>query len=148
MISLKITFETEPAELEDHMDDLPLVEDLLNVEKSEILDTKSPSPTAPEEPLSLNCTDCDETFSTVSELRTHKKDIHGKTEKKFQCTVCDLICPNKSKLKTHTEEVHEKRKVPCPQCQKMFSKGGLRNHVKYYHDVDRISKVCTYLFDT
>ena len=70
MISLKITFETEPAELEDHMDDLPLVEDLLNVEKSEILDTKSPSPTAPEEPLSLNCTDCDETFSTVSELRS------------------------------------------------------------------------------
>ena len=70
LISLKTTFETEPAELEDHMDDLPLVEDLLNVEKSEILDTKSPSPTAPEEPLSLNCTDCDETFSTVSELRS------------------------------------------------------------------------------
>ena len=86
-------------------------------------------------------------FIEKSDIRTHKKDIHGKTEKKFQCTVCDLICPNKSKLKTHTEEVHEKRKVPCPQCQKMFSKGGLRNHVKYYHDVDRISKVCTYLFN-
>ena len=52
------------------MDDLPLVEDLLNVEKSEILDTKSLSPTGPEEPLSLNCTDCDETFSSVSELRS------------------------------------------------------------------------------
>ena len=55
-------------------------------------------------------------------------------------SVCDLQCPNRSKLKTHIEEVHEKRKVPCPQCHKLFSKGGLRNHIKYYHDVDRVTK--------
>ena len=95
MISLKITFETEPAELEDHMDDLPLVEDLLNVEKSEILDTKSPSPTAPEEPLSLNCTDCDETFSTVSELRSDfslkKADSQDSDLSPESGAICDLL---------------------------------------------------------
>ena len=71
---------------------------------------------------------------------SHKSKVHGKKSKKFQCTVCDLQCPNRSKLKTHIEEVHEKIKVSCPQCQKLFSKGGLRNHIKYYHEVDRISK--------
>ena len=71
---------------------------------------------------------------------SHKSKVHGKKSKKFQCTVCDLQCPNRSKLKTHIEEVHEKIKVSCPHCQKLFSKGGLRNHIKYYHEVDRISK--------
>ena len=62
------------------MDDLPLVEDLLNVEKSEILDTKSPSPTAPEEPLSLNCTDCDETFSGFQWLHCYYMRYHSNPE--------------------------------------------------------------------
>ena len=86
------------------------------------------------------CTQCEESFQTVTELSQHQKIVHEKIQHKFQCTVCDLICPNKSKLKTHIEEVHEKKKVPCPQCNKLFSKGGLRNHIKYFHDVDRVSK--------
>lgn len=94
------------------------------------------------EPVEHSCKDCEEVFATLKQLKAHRASVHIKKKDKnhFQCSVCDLQCPSKSKLRIHTEEVHEKKKVPCPQCHKMFSKGGLRNHIKYFHDVDRVAK--------
>ena len=55
----------EPPDISDepHM---PL-EDILNEEKSEI--ERIPSPIGPEEPVLLKCTNCEQSFLTVSELR-------------------------------------------------------------------------------
>ncbi len=98
------------------------------------------------EKVELRCPKCDSMFESFSDLTNHLKDVHNVQGAKrlkngrFACPLCDISCPNQSKLKTHVEEVHEKRKVACPQCDKLFSKGGLRNHIKYYHNVDRVSK--------
>ena len=137
--SLQIKVEPEVEKTKQESQDIPEPEEEEEEKPSLSPDNIEPIPT---EPISHKCpeSDCTETFNTVKELGSHKKSVHGKTEQRFQCSVCDLVCPNRSKLKTHIEEVHEKRKVPCPQCHKMFSKGGLRNHIKYYHDVDRVSK--------
>ena len=129
----KLVTETEePSKFEDDDAD-HILDDLIN-------NDYKPEDLPPAEPVSHKCNHCEEYFDTIADLRKHKSKVHGKKESKYQCTVCDLQCPNRSKLKTHIEEVHEKRKVPCPQCNKSFSKGGLRNHIKYYHDVDRVTK--------
>ena len=38
------------------------------------------------EPVNHKCNDCDEFFSSISDLSRHKSNIHGKKQKKFQCT--------------------------------------------------------------
>ena len=38
------------------------------------------------EPVSHKCNDCDDYFSSISDLSSHKSNVHGKQDKKFQCT--------------------------------------------------------------
>jgi KRAB domain-containing zinc finger protein len=101
---------------------------------------ESEQPADEDKPVVHKCKQCELTFTSVLKLGNHLTSVHKVPDSRFQCPVCELVCPNRSKLRTHIEEVHDKKKVSCPQCQKMFSKGGLRNHIKYFHDVDRVTK--------
>ena len=74
-----------------------------------------------------NC--CDQKFETYLEWRTHVKP--------FKCDVpgCKLRAANRSKVRLHQLRTHGLKKIPCPQCTKMFkTRYTLNEHIKVIHD--------------
>ena len=56
-----------------------------------------------------NCKTCGKHFTTLDEMKVHKK-IHVE-DKSYKCEFCDKICSNGISLKKHLE-VHSGQKKP------------------------------------
>ena len=57
---------------------------------------------------SFPCSNCENSFSTESEMKLHMKSDH---KKPHTCSVCGKTFPKLSKLNLHVSAVHEKNKV-------------------------------------
>jgi len=96
----------------------------------------------PKEKMILECSFCDETFSTVAARETHEKEH---SEKPFQKQSEDLICyhcsperefKNRTSWKKHCSDYHPKNKASlrCSFCRKVFrSCPNKRYHEKAAH---------------
>ena len=114
-------------------------------------------------PPQFQCDQCDSTFKSTSNLKTHIKfhheeyslfcdqchfktatkqllEQHIKTEHegfRLQCSECDFQTKTKTQLKSHVNYIHLKLKVTCPICFKEYSgKNTLRNHCAEVHKTE------------
>ena len=76
----------------------------------------------------IACGICQKKFNSQKDLSNHiVKDKHS--EKTFQCSDCELTFSTKSNLKGHNDRVHKKISFGCASCGKYLStKQKLKNH--------------------
>ena len=76
----------------------------------------------------IACGICQKKFNSQKDLSNHiVKDKHS--EKTFQCSDCELTFSTKSNLKGHNDRIHKKITFGCASCGKYLStKQKLKNH--------------------
>jgi len=92
--------------------------------------------------ISRQCEDCGKVFYNNSTLSYHRLTVHGNPEKNFSCPHegCAFRAFSIHEVKKHVLYVHDKvprpkpPKVPCPDCDKLFSGNFARNmHLRKIH---------------
>ena len=80
-----------------------------------------------------NCTHCEKSFTSNSEMNKHVKRVHLK-DGKVKCDIC-LKLISSSYLKLHTDTLHHGiNRVNCTYCEKNFiTKSEMKIHVKSKH---------------
>ena len=69
----------------------------------------------------FKCSQCDEVFTTSSNLQTHMR-VHNR-DKPFKCTLCHKAFVQGSNLASHIRGVHDGEKpFKCTLCDKAFTK--------------------------
>ena len=73
------------------------------------------------------CVSCDKRFKSNGDLEKHIKSKHDVPE----CPLCEKIFVNKKTLETHVDNCMKDLLVmePCKECDKRFTKPGLRRHI-------------------
>ena len=91
------------------------------------------------------CKLCSQTFSTISNLKTHTATIHEK-QKRFQCHICSKFYCHRNGLQYHISSIHQKIKPhQCSFCAKSFSsKGYLKKHIESLHKnlKENVCRIC------
>ena len=92
------------------------------------------------------CDQCDKTFTRLSNLRRHVKDVHT-DNKPFQCGQCNKTFARRSHLSEH-ERTHSTEPKPdqfeCGYCSKTFARvDHLRRHKLRVHNTKALSKTST-----
>ena len=97
---------------------------------------------------SFECSECEKTFSNISNLNRHLKTVHEDLSRynvsyldniddalKFECQQCEKKFHRKDVLKRHVQTVHsEKNEYSCSNCEKKFArKDKLKSHMKLMH---------------
>nr|XP_034839009.1 zinc finger protein 93-like [Maniola hyperantus] len=81
----------------------------------------------------FHCTQCPQKFISASTLATHHTHAHG-AAKTVACSLCPRAYSSAEGLRWHTRRAHttlEKSKLPCPLCDRTFSrKYVLRVHMR------------------
>merc|ERR1712243_312527 len=77
------------------------------------------------------CDQCEKQFKCQSNLSWHKTSTHRATQ--YPCGICSYKSTRLDKLQAHMKNVHDGIKVPCDQCDKMFSPQSLSRHKKSVH---------------
>lgn len=67
------------------------------------------------------CPDCDFTFPTLIQLRTHKKEKHT-PRKAHPCDECEESFTRQEQLDAHMTRVHAVGRFSCPTCGKSFGR--------------------------
>lgn len=74
------------------------------------------------------CKECDKTFLTNSQLKTHVKERHTMAFD-FVCNLCSKGFLSKHKYDTHVK-LHEKmQKMECPECHRWYAKSTIKKHI-------------------
>ncbi|XP_052801677.1 zinc finger protein 624-like isoform X2 [Mya arenaria] len=95
------------------------------------------------------CESCKDIFSSVTELRTHKKDVHGETD--YVCDQCGRVFTNKLIYERHKTDAHLEGddRLLCDTCIRLFkSENELAQHIADCHDSEQPMKcdVCEQMF--
>ena len=80
------------------------------------------------------CSQCSKTFSSILEVRTHIKRIHGNVKNRL-CPHCSYKSYSGFNLKLHVSKMHFGTgliKEPCPHCNKETF--NLKYHIETYHN--------------
>ena len=108
-----------------------------------------------------SCDQCDLTFKTAINLKTHRKEIHNRNDHpcqlcdfigssdqslrdhrnfvhlgiSFSCQLCDFSTKRKRDLHAHVKQKHEGVEFPCAKCDYVASKSQhLKVHMTSFHD--------------
>ena len=89
--------------------------------------------TSVKEGATLNCLECDATFTTTNGLKLHTKNKHeGVT---YPCTECDFKASQKVQLKSHINIKHRGIRFDCEKCEhQTTTKASLKIHVQSVHE--------------
>lgn len=81
------------------------------------------------------CQECEKDFSTKTNLRTHVKRIHQKSDNsEFVCKDCHKKFASKAGLDVHIEAMHQEKLFKCDKCYKMFGSSKLlKQHQNAVH---------------
>ncbi|CAN7985106.1 unnamed protein product, partial [Ixodes hexagonus] len=82
----------------------------------------------------LECNECHRTFSSRSNLGTHKRTIHS--SKTFACDLCPRVSKSARRLHLHVMNVHQKTAADsvCEHCSKRFTTiRKLQHHMAVMH---------------
>lgn len=111
------------------------------------------------------CDLCLKVYSTRKNISKHMENVHG--SKRYSCNVCDFKTANKQVLERHklihgakvecpicfkivavlkTHMISNKLKECCVVCQKIFSAGKLKRHMKT-HDRPHKCRSCDEAFE-
>ena len=86
------------------------------------------------------CTVCNKSFATVSNLNNHHREIH---ERVHQCTVCNKSYSTAGQLNRHHREVHQRVRYACSLCSKTFPRANeVKRHVQEIHEGRRTEFEC------
>ena len=85
---------------------------------------------------SHKCEHCGKLYATVTLLRSHQINIHGR-EAPFRCSVCGKGSPSQMQLTNHLRTHTGERPYPCDVCGKSFAaKKNLKDHKTCVHRID------------
>merc|ERR1712051_430962 len=70
---------------------------------------------------SVNCDECEATFSHDDNLYTHKKSKHGVNGYKYYCDECYAVYTQDEHLKTHKKSKHTGETFKCDECDAVFN---------------------------
>jgi len=93
-----------------------------------------------DEENSHQCPKCSDVFTDLVDLGTHLNYEHERDPGKFVCPSCPKLAQSRRDLQKHIETMHQNKKTKCPQCNKIVSLHGLRNHILVAHQGDRVNK--------
>ncbi|XP_028819586.1 zinc finger protein 576.2 [Denticeps clupeoides] len=97
-------------------------------------------PPKQQEEVQIPCpiADCKLTFSSLSSLRSHKKEMHGRPpppRKPHACTECTESYAQPEQLQAHMARAHGSNRHTCPTCGKSFGReSNLKAHQKTHSD--------------
>ena len=103
--------------------------------------SKEASPILPmlkkEPKKSYTCDFCNIIFTTPSNLKIHKTNVHER-QKNYICETCDKAFDRKFNLQVHVKMKHnQSREFKCELCPHACSrKPDLKKHIKTYHNCD------------
>ena len=81
------------------------------------------------------CDYCDKSFLTVSKLKIHTRQAHGKANA-YPCDICEKTFSSRGALNSH-KSIHENRAHNCEHCDKIFKNPqNLASHVRTVHPKD------------
>ena len=94
------------------------------------------------------CEICQKTFSYLSNLHSHLKEVHAGRERKYECSPCNQFFVRKEHLQMHQESKHLNIRYECLECGKKFTqKLGLNLHKANVHEGIRFKcEQCEKLF--
>lgn len=80
------------------------------------------------------CDECEKTFASQAEFRTHAKDKHSKVE--YTCDHCGNKLNSIEGLDNHISMFHTKQNIPCEFCRyKAGNQEMLDSHLKQKHKI-------------
>uniref|UniRef100_A0A1A8KUS4 C2H2-type domain-containing protein n=1 Tax=Nothobranchius kuhntae TaxID=321403 RepID=A0A1A8KUS4_NOTKU len=107
-------------------------------------------PEDPEEPRpfrSNTCFQCNTSFKTKSELRTHLRSHRARPV--YQCAQCDRVFYHLSSLTNHKQTHLDKTGFACSRCNKMFATAKERDSHRVQHrGVDLSCSICEQKFSS
>ena len=78
------------------------------------------------------CDECDSTFATKQDLKTHINSTHS--ERTIQCTDCFRRFQSEEVLTYHKEQFHLEKRFNCTYCYRKYSTSeGLKGHIRTKH---------------
>ena len=89
--------------------------------------------------ISYNCHICGAKCAKKAYLRQHIETVHEK-KKPFKCNLCDYSASTPQILNVHVSSAHEasldeRRKFPCPICNKKFTQqNAIKGHILAVHE--------------
>ena len=85
------------------------------------------------EETSYECQECNTTFKSKSNLRSHMKEVHNETLP-YTCKECTKIYTRPDTLKEHIASKHRGEKKLCKECGKsLFNRKSLELHIATIH---------------
>ncbi|XP_068627146.1 zinc finger protein 436-like [Battus philenor] len=85
------------------------------------------------------CKVCSKSFPRYSSLWLHTKTQHAETAAPSYCVECDRTFPDDIRFKWHLTNTtkhtpKKKKRIPCPECDKVFSKNiYMKDHYNLIH---------------
>lgn len=103
-------------------------------------------------PSVFSCTECDKTFSTGIQLKTHLKNSHFRAKSIFTCSICvpERVFTRKDVFKSHNASHDRPKPFTCPVCDKEFSsRSNLRSHTRTHNSLSAIQcQTCSKKFNS
>ena len=85
--------------------------------------------------ISIPCSHCSKVFLTVTHMTRHTKQRHSKLGR-FSCDLCNFSAAASSSLRRHKEGQHEGIRYPCDECNYSATQlGQLRDHRRRKHAI-------------
>lgn len=83
---------------------------------------------------SLDCPECNKTFSRVRNMRAHYERSHSESKPNFPCNQCGKVFNQKGNLDLHIKGIHMGIKYMCDICDyQTAQKGNLATHIRSKH---------------
>ena len=87
----------------------------------------------------FHCTNCNMTFTSKDDLRTHNSSIHT-----FQCIQCDKSFDSDVNLQSHVQNHSDAQTFSCDKCDTVVKEEKtLRDHIIAKHNAFSIVKNCS-----